>query len=57
MCGTSSALCMGFSLCYVRNVVCVMYSLVSVMCSVKSVLCKVFSLCHVQSLVCVMCSH
>ena len=42
-------LCAGLSLCYVRDLVCVM-------CGIKSVLCAVFGLCYVQSLVCVMCS-
>ena len=61
-----------FSLCYVRDLVCVMCgiqsvlcavfglcyvkSLVRVMCSLQSVLCAVFSLCYIQSLVCVICS-
>ena len=38
--------CPGFSLCYVRDLVCVM-------CSLQSVLCAVFSLCCVQFLRCV----
>ena len=39
-------ICVGFRLCYVQSLVCVMYSLLSV-------LCEVFSLCYVKALVCV----
>ena len=49
MCGIQSVLCAGLSLCYVRDLVCVMYG-------IEFVLSMGFSLCYVRDLVCVMCS-
>ena len=43
MCGIQSMLCAGSSLCYVRDLVCVMCWMLScVMCGIESVLCAVF---------------
>ena len=56
MCGMQSIICAGFSLCHVRDSVCVIHvqDIVCVMCGIEFVLCAGFSLSYVKSLVCVM---